>query len=94
MSGEDLHQRYVAAIALANEAASLASSYFQDRARMGTRMKGFQDFDPPRGRYRPVFSEVASASPARPLAFPFRGRAVLAAVAGQGGDPRPRVSLR
>src|SRR4029453_11168644 len=44
MSGEDLHQRYVAAMALANEAASLASSYFQDRARMGTRMKGFQDF--------------------------------------------------
>src|SRR4029453_19554998 len=44
MSGEDLHQRYVAAMALANEAASLASSYFEDRARMGTRMKGFQDF--------------------------------------------------
>jgi myo-inositol-1(or 4)-monophosphatase len=44
MSGEDLHQRHVAAVALANEAASLASTYFEDRARMGTRMKGFQDF--------------------------------------------------
>lgn len=44
MSGEDLHQRHVAAMALANEAASLALGYFQDRARMGTRMKGFQDF--------------------------------------------------
>jgi myo-inositol-1(or 4)-monophosphatase len=44
MSGDDLHQRYIAALALANEAAALASSYFQDRARMGTKMKGFQDF--------------------------------------------------
>ena len=44
MSGEDLHQRYVAATALANEASALALSYFQDRARMGTKMKGFQDF--------------------------------------------------
>jgi len=44
MSGEDLHQRYVAAVALANEAGALASSYFRDRVRMGTKMKGFQDF--------------------------------------------------
>jgi myo-inositol-1(or 4)-monophosphatase len=44
MSGDDLHQRHIAAAALANEAAALASSYFQDRARMGTKMKGFQDF--------------------------------------------------
>ena len=44
MSQEDLHQRYVAAIALAEEAGALASCYFQDRAQMGTKMKGFQDF--------------------------------------------------
>ena len=44
MSGDDLNQRHIAAAALANEAAALASSYFQDRARMGTKMKGFQDF--------------------------------------------------
>jgi myo-inositol-1(or 4)-monophosphatase len=44
MRGDDLHQRHIAAAALANEAAALASSYFQDRARMGTKMKGFQDF--------------------------------------------------
>jgi myo-inositol-1(or 4)-monophosphatase len=44
MSGDDLHQRHIAAAGLANEAAALASSYFHDRARMGTKMKGFQDF--------------------------------------------------
>jgi myo-inositol-1(or 4)-monophosphatase len=44
MSGDDLNQRHIAAAALANEAAALASRYFQDRARMGTKMKGFQDF--------------------------------------------------
>jgi myo-inositol-1(or 4)-monophosphatase len=44
VSGDDLHQRHIAAAALANEAAALASSYFQDRARIGTKMKGFQDF--------------------------------------------------
>ena len=44
MSADDLHQRHIAAAGLANEAAALASSYFHDRARMGTKMKGFQDF--------------------------------------------------
>jgi myo-inositol-1(or 4)-monophosphatase len=44
MRGDDLNQRHIVAAALANEAAALASSYFQDRARMGTKMKGFQDF--------------------------------------------------
>jgi myo-inositol-1(or 4)-monophosphatase len=44
MTEDDLHQRYVAAMGLAEEAAALASSYFEDRSSLGTRMKGFQDF--------------------------------------------------
>src|SRR5262245_25480698 len=44
MTEDDLHQRYVTAIALADEAAALASSYFEGRFPLGTRMKGLQDF--------------------------------------------------
>jgi myo-inositol-1(or 4)-monophosphatase len=44
MTEDDLQQRYIAAIALADEAGALASSYFKDHGHLGTRMKGFQDF--------------------------------------------------
>lgn len=44
MTPEDLDRRLTLARTLADEASTLALGYFRDGARLGTRMKGFQDF--------------------------------------------------